>query len=72
MLWIMLLVAVGCLCRGIIALSRRIMLKKNGGSLYFYDSQVADDLKKQGYIVLYAKSGTKGTQFRPAWYIRPQ
>jgi|GEM_PF-2831941 len=45
---------------------------KNGGSLYFYDSQVADDLKKRGYSVLYAKSGTKGTQFRPAWYIRPQ
>lgn len=45
---------------------------KNGGSLYFYDSQVADNLKKRGYIVLYAKYGTKGTQFRPAWYIPPQ
>lgn len=40
--------------------------------LYFYDSQVADDLKKRGYIVLFAKSGTRGTQLRPTWYIRPQ
>ena len=41
-----------------------------GGSLYFFDKNIADDLKGRGYEVLYAENGSKSTGYRPAWYIR--
>lgn len=40
-----------------------------GGSLYFFDKKIADDLKKLGCDVFYAENGSKSTAYRPAWYI---
>lgn len=42
----------------------------NGGSLYFFSESEAEHLKKKDYPVFYAKNGTKGTDHRPAWYIK--
>ena len=41
-----------------------------GGSLYFFSKSEAHLLKKNGFRVLYADRGTKGTGKRPAWYIK--
>ena len=42
----------------------------NGGSLYFFSETEAENLKKKDYPVFYAEKGTKGTNHRPAWYIK--
>lgn len=44
----------------------------NGGSLYFFSETEAENLKKKDYPVFFAEKGTKGTDHRPAWYIRFQ
>ncbi len=44
----------------------------NGGSLYFFSETEAENLKKKEYPVFFAEKGTKGTDHRPAWYIRFQ
>lgn len=43
-----------------------------GGSLYFFAEAVANDLTEKGFQVHFAENGTKGTGYRPAWYIRFQ
>jgi len=40
-----------------------------GGSLYFFDDQIANEMKEAGYEIYYAANGTKGTERRAAWYI---
>lgn len=42
----------------------------SGGSLYFFSDTEAENLKKKGYPVMFAEKGTKGTDHRPAWYIK--
>lgn len=42
----------------------------NGGSLYFFSETEAESLKKKDYPVFFAEKGTKGTDHRPAWYIK--
>ena len=42
----------------------------SGGSLYFFSETEAENLKKKDYPVLYAASGSKATNHRPAWYIK--
>lgn len=42
----------------------------SGGSLYFFSDTEAESLKKKGYPVMFAEKGTKGTDHRPAWYIK--
>ena len=41
-----------------------------GGGLYFFDENIAKELKSKGFEPYFAKSGTKGTGYRPAWYVR--
>ena len=45
-------------------------LTPKGGSIYFFDKSIADKLKSMGCAVAYARKGTRGTSWRPAWYIR--
>lgn len=42
----------------------------SGGSLYFFSDKEAESLKKKGYPVMFAEKGTKGTDHRPAWYVK--
>lgn len=42
----------------------------SGGSLYFFSDTEAENLKSKDYHVFYAEKGTKGTEHRPAWYIK--
>ena len=42
----------------------------SGGSLYFFSDTEAENLKKKGYPVMFAEKGTKGTDHRPAWYVK--
>lgn len=44
-------------------------MTESGGSLYFFDVALSEELKKAGYKVSYASKGTKKTGNRPAWYI---
>lgn len=41
-----------------------------GGGLYFFDENIAKELKSKGFEPYFAKNGTKGTGYRPAWYVR--
>ena len=47
-----------------------IDLTKKGGSVYFFDEGLADELKHKGLSIHYAKNGTKKTGGRPAWYVK--
>lgn len=42
---------------------------EKGGSLYFFDERVAEELQTKGYSVRFTEKGTKGTEHRAAWYI---
>ena len=42
----------------------------SGGSIYFFSDTEAENLKKKGYPVMFAEKGTKGTDHRPAWYVK--
>lgn len=42
----------------------------NGGGLYFFSETEAENLKQKDYPVFFAEKGTKGTNHRPAWYIK--
>lgn len=42
----------------------------SGGSLYFFDKAEAENLKNKKYRIFFAPNGTKGTDHRPAWYIK--
>ena len=42
----------------------------HGGSIYFFDEDMAQEFSEMGYTVKYAKNGTRKTGFRPAWYIK--
>lgn len=41
-----------------------------GGSLYFFQQSVADELERKGFIVNYAANGSKATAHRSAWYVK--
>lgn len=41
-----------------------------GGALYFFDKTIADELEQSGFTVFYTSKGTKGTNGRPAWYVK--
>ena len=41
-----------------------------GGGLYFFGESEATALKDKGFPVRFAEKGTKGTGYRPAWYIK--
>ena len=42
----------------------------NGGSIYFFDEDMVQEISDMGYTVKYAKNGTRKTGFRPAWYVK--
>ena len=41
-----------------------------GGAIYFFDKTIADELEQSGFKVSYTSKGTKGTNGRPAWYVK--
>ena len=41
-----------------------------GGALYFFSSEIADELKQKGFAGSYAPNGTKGTAHRAAWFVK--
>lgn len=41
-----------------------------GGALYFFNENIANELKEKGYKPKFARKGSKSTGNKPAWYVK--